>query len=131
MPIAPIVAGTDGSASAERAVEKAAELAAAMGAPLHIVMSCETGANGSWMAAAGAAASGVATTVVAYDERAREQAEEVVSRSEQRIRANGLESRTHVCSGDPAEALLTVAADEGAQMIVVGNRGMVGARRLL
>ena len=43
----------------------------------------------------------------------------------------GLRSLPHVCEGEPAEALLTIAADQQAQMIVVGNRGMAGARRVL
>ena len=36
-----------------------------------------------------------------------------------------------MCGGDPADALMSVAADEEAEMIVVGNRGMSGARRML
>ena len=33
--------------------------------------------------------------------------------------------------GDPADALIRVAADADADLIVVGNRGMAGARRVL
>jgi nucleotide-binding universal stress UspA family protein len=39
MAVQPIVVGTDGSATADRAVDKAGELAATLGAPLHVVMS--------------------------------------------------------------------------------------------
>ena len=38
---------------------------------------------------------------------------------------------THACEGDPAEVLMSIAAEQRAQMIVVGNRGMTGARRVL
>lgn len=37
----------------------------------------------------------------------------------------------HVVAGDPAEALLAVVAQVGADLVVVGNRGMHRARGLL
>jgi nucleotide-binding universal stress UspA family protein len=33
--------------------------------------------------------------------------------------------------GDPAEAILALADEQGCDLIVVGNKGMTGARRLL
>jgi nucleotide-binding universal stress UspA family protein len=127
MEVAPIVAGTDGSATAERAVDKAIELAAALGADLHLVTSFDMAANAVWMAAA----SGIATGPITGGEAAQEHAESVLERSRERLGERGVTVRTHLCSGDAADALLTIAADEGAQMIVVGNRGMSGARRVL
>ena len=38
---------------------------------------------------------------------------------------------THALPGDPAKALLTVANEVGADLIVVGNKGMRGAGRIL
>jgi nucleotide-binding universal stress UspA family protein len=122
----PVVVGTDGSASAARAVEKAGELARALGAPLHVVMCCETSASAVWATAA----AGVAVAT-GPDERDHEQAEQIVARASREVAELGVETRTHVCSGEPAEALLAIAEGEGAQMIVVGNRGMKGARRVL
>jgi nucleotide-binding universal stress UspA family protein len=119
-----IVAGTDGSQSAERAVDKAAELAAALGATLHIVTSYST--NGAILAAAG----GIAVPAL-HDDEARQEAEQIVARSSQRLADSGVEVRAHVCAGEAAEALMTIADDQGAEMIVVGNRGMTGARRVL
>lgn len=127
MDVAPIVAGTDGSATAERAVDKASELAAALGAELHIVMSFDSGVNAAWLAAPGA----VAAPIVGVAEVAQERAEEILKRTRDRLDGTGLTVRTHLCGGEAADALLTVAGDEGAQMIVVGNRGMTGARRVL
>jgi nucleotide-binding universal stress UspA family protein len=127
MSSAPIVAGTDGSPTAERAVDRAAELARALGVAIHIVTSCSSHQSGAWMAAAG----GVAIDVTAPEREARAQAEQILARSKQRIEALGVTTCTHLCEGDPADALITVAADRGAQMIVVGNRGMTGARRVL
>jgi len=123
----PIVAGTDGSAPAELAVDKAAELAAALGVDVHIVTSYAATSASTWMAAAG----GVAVAEMITDEQAHARAEEVVARARERLEGRGISVRTHVCSGEPAQALLTIAEGEQAQMIVVGNRGMAGARRML
>jgi nucleotide-binding universal stress UspA family protein len=38
---------------------------------------------------------------------------------------------THALPGDPAKAILRVADEVGADLIVVGNKGMKGAKRLL
>ena len=38
---------------------------------------------------------------------------------------------TKSVSGDPADKILEVAETEGADLIVVGNKGMTGARRFL
>jgi nucleotide-binding universal stress UspA family protein len=46
-------------------------------------------------------------------------------------RAAGLEVVTHTAEGDPADALVKIAEYENADLIVVGNRGMMGARRFL
>jgi nucleotide-binding universal stress UspA family protein len=127
MEVAPIVAGTDGSATAERAVDKAAELAAALGTELHLVMAYDTGVNAAWMAAPGL----VAAPVVEVAEVAQERAEQVLRRAQDRLGGHRVTVRTHLCGGEAADALLTIAEDQGAQMIVVGNRGMTGARRVL
>jgi nucleotide-binding universal stress UspA family protein len=46
-------------------------------------------------------------------------------------RKEGIEVQTHPVEGDPAEAILNVAEQTNADLIVVGNRGMTGARRYL
>jgi len=38
---------------------------------------------------------------------------------------------TRTVDGDPADKILEVAEDEGADLIVIGNKGMTGARRFL
>ena len=43
----------------------------------------------------------------------------------------GVEAQTHPVEGEPAEAILTVAEETKADLIVVGNKGMSGARRFL
>jgi nucleotide-binding universal stress UspA family protein len=126
MSMQPIVVGTDGSQTAERAVDKAAEIAEAFGVQIHVVTSCRPPGS-LWMAAAG----GVALADAAAEEDARRRAEEILDRARHRLGKRGIEARTHVCHGEPAEALVTIAQAERAQMMVVGNRGMNGARRVL
>jgi nucleotide-binding universal stress UspA family protein len=123
----PIVVGTDGSTTAERAVDRAGELALALGVVVHVVTSCASISTGAMMAAAG----GVSVPSLLSDEEEHARAEEIVGRARDRLAAQGATVRTHVCTGDPAAALVTIADDEHAQMVVVGNRGMTGARRVL
>lgn len=126
----PIVVGTDGSMTAERAIDQAGELALALGVVLHIVNSYATATASATLAATGGAP--IPDVLVDKDARAREAAaEQIVGEAGDRLAARGVDVRTHIFTGDPARALMTVADNESAQMIVVGNRGMAGARRML
>ena len=40
-------------------------------------------------------------------------------------------AQTFAREGDPADAILDVAEEQGADLIVVGNKGMTGAKRFL
>ena len=42
-----------------------------------------------------------------------------------------VEAQVHAATGDPAEAIVKVATRIGADLIVVGNKGMRGTRRVL
>jgi nucleotide-binding universal stress UspA family protein len=46
-------------------------------------------------------------------------------------RQAGIEVQVHPREGEPADALLDVAEEVGADLIVVGNKGMTGAKRFL
>ena len=41
------------------------------------------------------------------------------------------EVETYARQGDPADAILDVAEEQGADLIIVGNKGMTGAKRFL
>jgi nucleotide-binding universal stress UspA family protein len=110
-----IVVGTDGSETAERAVDRAGVLAGALGVGVHVVSAFK--ASASQMAPSSG------------EDRTR--AQENVDSAQQRLGESGVDSETHVWAGNPAEGLVKVADEQGAQMIVVGNRGMTGARRVL
>jgi len=127
MAVDPIVVGTDGSITAEHAVDKAGELAASLEAAVHVVCGYDPVGTGALIASAG----GVVISDTISGEEAQAEAEEIAGRASRRLVERGVDARAHACLGNPAEALMEVADAVGAQMIVVGNRGMTGARRLL
>lgn len=68
------------------------------------------------------------------DELFREQTrahQEVVSGAELELRDTGLATEARVLSGDPREALVQAAKDEGADLIVIGSHGRSGIAKLL
>ncbi len=124
----PIVVGTDGSVTATRAVEHAGQLARALGADVHVVTTYDTTTAGERLAAAGGV---VVTSSLSTLQEAQARAEAIAEAARAQLEPLGITVYTHVCSGEAAETLVTIADDRRAQMIVVGNRGMSGARRLL
>ena len=49
----------------------------------------------------------------------------------QTIKEAGVNVETYSRQGDPADAILDVAEEKNADLIVVGNKGMTGAKRFL
>jgi nucleotide-binding universal stress UspA family protein len=116
-----IVVGTDGSSTADIAVARGAELARLTGASLHIVSAyTPTPARVVGEKAAGEYSIGPDYKVDA-----------VLSDAIAKLRAEGLDISTHGPKGDPADAIVQVAKREDADLIVLGNKGMHGARRVL
>jgi nucleotide-binding universal stress UspA family protein len=105
-----IVVGTDGSPTASRAVEQAIELAAATGATLHLVH--------AWDVSPAMA-------------RVEDDGAELLAATAEVVAEAGVAVETHIVRSDPADALITVAGDVHADLLVVGNRGMAGIQRLL
>jgi nucleotide-binding universal stress UspA family protein len=121
-----IVVGTDGSATATKAVHRAAELASATGAVLHVVSGVRLPSKS--MAVAGEAAYAVAQAAGEWDA-------ETVSGTQQMLdglaaQFPGITTKTHAVPDAAVEALLGVAEKEGAGLIVVGSRGMQGFGRV-
>ena len=116
-----IVVGTDGSATAKRAVAEAVRLAKALDAEVHIVSAYEA------RDIRVQSASGTALPTMIDDGNVDAKlAEAAASASSEHIVV-----RTHAVRSDPADALIDVANRVGATMIVIGNQGMHGARRVL
>jgi len=116
-----IVVGTDGSKTAKRAVAEAMRLARALDAELHVVSAYEP--------ARAAAVAGAAGYVVPLDDDAG--VESTLAEAEVSVRTADVPVKTHAVRGTPADALMSVADKVGASIIVVGNQGMHGAKRVL
>jgi nucleotide-binding universal stress UspA family protein len=56
---------------------------------------------------------------------------ELASGAVDRAKRAGVEPKRHLIVGPAAEVLVTAATDLGADLLVVGNRGMTGVRRVL
>ena len=121
-----IVVGTDGSETATQAVHQAVDLAKAIRAKVELVSAYEP----------------------VSDQRLREERTEVPDDLQWMVNPRedvdatlkdaaawakdaGVDVETYARQGDPADAILDVAEEQGADLIVVGNKGMTGARRFL
>jgi nucleotide-binding universal stress UspA family protein len=47
------------------------------------------------------------------------------------LRLRGVEAEQHARKGDPADAIIELAEELGIDLIVMGNKGLSGARRFL
>jgi len=121
-----IVVGTDGSETAAEAVRQAIDLAKLSGAELSIVSAYEPVPERKVKEA-----QRDAPPDVQYEIGPREDVNLVLDAAAATARKEGLEVRTHPVEGDPAEGILNVAEEANADLIVVGNKGMTGARRFL
>ena len=118
-----IVVGTDGSDTAAQALQQAGDLAKSTGAKLHIVSAYEP--------ASGARIGGETPERSSWMVGPDVQVDSVLDNAAGAMHARGIEAEVHARKGDPANALLDVAAENEADMIVVGNKGMTGAKRFL
>lgn len=124
-----IVVGTDGSESAHVAVQRATQLAALTNGALHIVSAYHPVSLGSVGLAASA---GAATVDVEQVNRGvAAVAEAACEHAASEARRQNVPVEIHVVPGEPADALVTVAENVAANLLVVGNRGMSGARRFV
>lgn len=126
-----IVVGTDGTESAMRAVQVAADLAASQGgAALHVV-SVQKPMAATAIAASEMAMASAAATTVEWEQEARQLLEGTLQQAARDSQRGGVSVETHARFGSPAEVLCDLAAHLNADLVVVGNRGMRGGRRFL
>jgi len=124
--IGSIVVGTDGSETAGEAVRQATDLAKAVGADLHLVSAYEpvrtqqlreerqqVPPDAEWMV------------------NPREDVDTTLRAAADGIGDSGVDVSTHAREGDAADAILDIAEEQNAGLIVVGNKGMSGAKRFL
>jgi nucleotide-binding universal stress UspA family protein len=79
----------------------------------------------------GVGASGGALVPAWLGDDERVAAEEVVRRARVHLDDAGIAVHSVARLGEPADALLAVAEEVGADLIVIGNRGISGVRRYL
>jgi nucleotide-binding universal stress UspA family protein len=117
-----IVAGTDGSETADRAVREAAGLARATGARLVLVSAFSELHPYRERLQSGAREGEIDLEKVS---------DEVLQRAASAIGDVAPEVETVSRQEDPDEVLANVAQEQGAQLIVVGDRGLTAVKRFL
>lgn len=97
-----VLVGTDGSATAAKAVQRAVDVAATAGASLTI-----------------------------FSAGARGKATKAVEAEAAKHAGAGVQIDTRVAEGEPVAALIDLAREGRYDLIVLGNRGMTGVTRFL
>jgi nucleotide-binding universal stress UspA family protein len=122
-----ILVGTDGSETAQTAVRRAIELATGLQASLQIVSAYEPVADPRLPGGQLDAPEDVQWMINPH--------EEAVALLEQAhaeaMQAGVAKVETFARQGDAADAILDVAEENGCDLVVVGNKGMTGAKRFL
>jgi nucleotide-binding universal stress UspA family protein len=125
--ISTVAVGTDGSETAEEAVRQAADIARRYEAKL--VLLSVFPAPGGFAAYAGIPDPGGAAAYAGWASSSQAQVKKILERSETALRQDGIECETRSAEGDPADVLVRLAAECGADLLVIGNKGM--KRRVL
>ncbi len=121
-----IVVGTDGSETAQRAVEQAVALAGSLQARLEIVSAYEPVSKNRLRQERQEVPPDINWIV-----KAREDVEATLRSAVEVAERAGVPATPYARQGDPADAILDVAEERRADLIVVGNKGMTGAKRFL
>ena len=121
-----IVVGTDGSDTATEAVRQAIGLAKMADAKLDIVGAFEPIPQSRLREEASEAPGDVQ-----YGVSPREDVNVTLDNAVGMAKQDGVDAESFPREGDPADAILDVAEETGADLIIVGNKGMTGAKRFL
>jgi nucleotide-binding universal stress UspA family protein len=121
-----IVVGTDGSETAAEAVKTAVELAKISKGKLEIVSAYEPVPQ-QRLREEGEGISGDVSHAI----NPREDVQFVLDKAAAVAKKAKVDVVTHPREGDPADAILDVAEENDADLVMVGNKGMTGARRFL
>jgi nucleotide-binding universal stress UspA family protein len=121
-----IVVGTDGSETAQEAVRRAIDLAKTLNGKVHLVSAYEPVSDARLREERRDAPKDVEWQV-----NPREEVDNTLSEAADVAKEADVEVETYARQGDPADAILDVAEEQNADLIVVGNKGMTGAKRFL
>lgn len=122
-----IVVGTDGSATATSAVRHAIDLARELGAQLQIVSAYEPVSDQRLHNERIEVPNDLQWTI-----NPREDVLAVLETAQREAEQAGVtQVETFARQGDAADAIIDVAEEQRSDLIVIGNRGMTGAKRFL
>jgi nucleotide-binding universal stress UspA family protein len=111
-----IAVGTDGSATASEAVEAATELARRFDAKLVLVSAFQD--------SGGAQDRRDAPEELQWAFNPTARLKEILARTEDVVRHGGIECSTLAEAGDPADVVIRLVEECGADVLVIGNKGM-------
>jgi nucleotide-binding universal stress UspA family protein len=112
--ISTIAVGTDGSATASKAVDIAVEMARRFDARLVLASAYRDPAAGS--------SGKVDERELGWNPAA--QLQEILARTERGLKLEGIDCVTRTGKGNPAKALVKIAKQCNADLLVIGNKGM-------
>lgn len=112
-----VVVGYDGSDQAKRALDRAAQYGRA-GAKVTVVSSVGVEIHAG-------------RSMGRRDEAETAQAESSLSEAQTHLKAQGVDAASIEGEGDAADVLIEAAKETGADLIIVGTRGLGGAKRAL
>ena len=121
-----IVVGTDGSETAQVAVRQAIDLCRQVGAKLQLVSAYEPISEQRLRSEKKEIPEDLQWMV-----NPREDVDRTLEEAADEAKEAGVDVETFARQGDPADAILDVAEEQGSDLIVVGNKGMSGAKRFL
>ena len=121
-----IVVGTDGSETAGKAVLQATELARQVGASVSLVSAYEPVSGNRLREEKRDVPKDMEWMV-----NPREDVEATLKEASENVEGAGVKVDTFAREGDAADAILDVAEETNADLIVVGNKGMTGTKRFL
>jgi nucleotide-binding universal stress UspA family protein len=121
-----IVVGTDGSETASTAVRQAVDLAKQINAKIELVSAYEPVSDQRLREERTDVPDDLQWMV-----NPREDVDATLNEAADVAKAAGVDVETFARQGDPADAILDVAEEQNADLIIVGNKGMTGAKRFL
>jgi nucleotide-binding universal stress UspA family protein len=117
--ISTVAVGTDGSGTAAEAVEEAAEIARRFEAKLVLLSAFSDSAT----------TDSEADVELQWASNSSARVKSILERFEAELGKSGIDCEIRADEGDPADVLVRLADECGADLLVIGNKGM--KRRLL
>jgi nucleotide-binding universal stress UspA family protein len=112
-----VAVGTDGSPTANEALEMAVDLARRFEAKLVLLSAFhESGGRGSQ-------ATGPSREIE-WAVSSSAQVREILARTESDLQRQGIDCTTRIDEGEPGDVLVRLATECGADLLVIGNKGM-------